>query len=469
MTAADLETGAVDSAASFIRPKKKPFTHHGEPCKNCGTALEGWYCYACGQNADTHHRSILHLIWEAIEGMFHLDGRLANTLPLLFFKPGVLAKDYMEGRIVRHVPPFRTFLVALLLFIFAAEHAIHSIQHHAEEEVHKRAEGLATPQGRAAEADRMRAEAVKDRDARLKEAAEDRDSTLAEAAKERDEALQDPDQDKAKVQAAYQAAVAPVPGEYQADVAKAQERYARAVADAERLRTNPNAAQEVLEADKKMRAAAADQIRAAKVTSFDSAKVQADADRIAEDATEVATVGGVHIKTPNLTAPKTDEKAEAHGGGHGATGAGAAHGEEHWLKAGLIKALENPQYYTLVMFGWGHRLAVLLLPMLGLSLALVYLNKRQYFIYDHLLTATNLLSFAFLTNALGLVLPDPVRSWWFLLLMFWTPINLFQTLRGGYGSSIPGAIIKTLIVWWSTIVSFVLLVGGLMVFALAQI
>jgi len=461
MTAADMETGAMDSATSFIRPKKKPFTHTGEPCKNCGTPLEGWYCHVCGQNADTHHRSILHLTWEAIEGMFHLDGRLANTLPLLFFKPGVLARDYMEGRIVRHVPPFRTFLVALLLFIFAAEHAIHSIQHHAEEEVHKRAEALATPQGRAAEADRMRVEAAKDRDARLKEAAEDRDAALAEATTDRDEALKDTDEDEAKVLAAYQEAVAKAPVEYQADVAKAQERYAKAVADAERLRTNPLAAQEVLEADKKMRKATADQIRAAKVTSFDSGDVEARAKKIAEEATEAATIGGVHIKTPGPAAPE----AEA----HGATGVETAHGKEHWLKAGLIKALENPEYYLLVMFGWGHRLAVLLLPMLGLSLALVYLNKRQYFIYDHLLTATNLLSFAFLTNALGLVLPDPVRSWWFILLMIWTPINLFQTLRGGYGSSIPGAIIKTLIVWWSTVVSFVLLLAALLVFALAQI
>ncbi|KQY92443.1 3'-5' exonuclease [Caulobacter sp. Root1455] len=463
MTAADLETGAVDSAASFIRPKKKPFTHQGEPCKNCGTPLEGWYCYSCGQNADTHHRSILHLIWEAIEGMFHLDGRLANTLPLLFFKPGVLAKDYMEGRIVRHVPPFRTFLVALLLFIFAAEHAIHSVKHHTEEAVHKRAEALATPQGRAAEADRMRAEAVKDRDARLKEAAEDRDSTLAEAAKDRDEALKDSDQDKAKVQKDYQDAVAQAPVEYQADVAKAQKRYDKAVADAEHLRTNPLAAQEVLEADKKMRKAAADQIRAAKVTSFDSSRVEAEADRIAENATETATVGGVHIMTPNIAEPKADADA------HGAAGTEAAHGQEHWLKAGLVKALENPEYYMVVMFGWGHRLAVLLLPMLGLSLTLVYLNKRQFFVYDHMLVATNLLSFAFLTNALGLVLPDPVRGWWFFLLMVWTPINLFQTLRGGYGSSIPGAIIKTLIVWWSTMFSFVLLMGVLMIFALAQI
>ena len=83
--------------------------------------------------------------------------------------------------------------------------------------------------------------------------------------------------------------------------------------------------------------------------------------------------------------------------------------------------------------------------------------------------ATNLLSFAFLTNALGLVLPDPVRNWWFVLLAFWTPINLFQTLRGAYGSSIPGAIMKTLFVWWSTMFSFVLLLCVLLVFALAQI
>jgi hypothetical protein len=458
----DMEAAAADSFTGFFKRRKKhAFERVGEPCANCGTVLEGPYCHACGQSGDNHKRSILHQAWEAIEGMFHLDGRLASTLPALFFKPGVLAKDYMEGRIVRHVPPFRTFLVALLLFIFAAEHAIHSVQHHAEEEVHKRAEALSTPQGRAAEADRMRAEAVKDRDARLKEATEDRDAVLAEAATDRDEALKDPDQDRAKVLKDYQDTVAKAPIDYQADVAKAQERYARDVADAERLRTNPLAAQEVLEADKKMRQRTADQIRKAKVTSFDSSDVEARANKIAEEATETATIGGVHIKTPDIAAPE--------GEAHGAPGAETAHGKEHWFKAGLIKALENPNYYMLVMFGWGHRLAVLLLPMLGLSLTLVYLNKRQFFIYDHLIVATNLLSFAFLTNALGLVLPEVVRGWWFFLLMFWTPINLFQTLRGAYGSSIPGAVIKTLIVWWSTMFSFVLLLAGLLVFALAQI
>jgi hypothetical protein len=464
MTAADLETGAADSVASLVRPKNKPFNHRGEPCKNCGTALEGWYCYSCGQNADTHHRSILHLIWEAIEGMFHLDGRLANTLPLLFFRPGVLAKDYMEGRIVRHVPPFRTFLVALLLFIFAAEHAIHSAQHHAEEARHKRAELLATPQGRAEEAARMRTEAAQDRDERLKSTVADRDETLADAAKSRDADLKDTDQDRAKVLQDYQDDVAKAQASYQEDVTEAQTRYAADIAEANHLQNNPLAGQEALAAEENMRRSAADKIRAAEVPDvFDSNRIEAQANAIAENSKETATIGGVHIRTPDLSQPSAADKE------HAAPGAEASHGKERWPKAGLAKALENPEYYMVVMFAWGHRLAVLLLPMLGLSLALVYLNKRQYFIYDHLIVATNLLSFAFLTNALGLVLPDPLRKWWFVLLIVWTPINLFQTLRGGYGSSIPGAIIKTLIVWWSTMVSFVVLLTGLLVFALAQI
>jgi hypothetical protein len=452
----EMEAAAADSFTEFFKRRRKhAFDGVGKPCANCGAVLEGPYCHACGQNADNHKRSIGHLIWEAIEGMFHLDGRLASTLPALFFKPGMLAKDYMEGRIVRHVPPFRTFLVALLLFIFAAEHAIHSAQHHAEEEAHKRAEALATPEGRAAEAGRMRVEAAKDRDARLKEAAEDRDAVLAEAAKDRDEELKDPDEDRAQVLARYQAETAKAPVEYQEAAAKAQAEYAEDIAKADHLQNNPLAAQEILEADKRMRAQAADRIRGA---SFDINDIDRQAEQMATGSADSTKIGGVTIKTPKAS---TDE-------GHAPAAHGATpHGEkkEHWLQAGLVKAFENPEYYTVVMFGWGHRLAVLLLPMLGLSLTLVYLNKRQFFIYDHLIVATNLLSFAFLTNALGLVLPNPVREWWFFLLIFWTPINLFQTLRGAYGSSIPGAIIKTLIVWWSTMFSFVLLLTGLQIFA----
>jgi hypothetical protein len=340
------------------------------------------------------------------------------------------------------------------------------VQHHAEEETHKRAEALATPQGRATEAGKMRVEAVKDRDTRLKAAAEDRDEALAEATKDRDEGLKDSDQDRAKVQETYAAAVAEAAKDYGENAAEAQARYAKDVADADHLQNNPLAAKEILEADEKMRKKTADSIRGAKVTSvFDGDEVESQATKFADEAADTMTVGGVNIKTPK---PEVGPAEADHGGIAIPVGDGA-HGKEHWLKAGLIKALENPEYYMLVMFGWGHRLAVLLLPMLGLSLALVYVNKRQFYIYDHLIVATNLLSFAFLTNALGLVLPEAIRGWWFFLLMIWTPINLFQTLRGAYGSSIVGAVFKTLIVWTSTFFSFLVLLTGLLIFSLAQI
>jgi hypothetical protein len=451
ITGAELEAAAADSTGGYFRPKQKPFDHKGDLCKNCGTPLEGWFCHSCGQNADTHHRSILHLMWEAIEGMFHLDGRLANTLPLLFFKPGKLAKDYMEGRIVRPVPPFRTFLVALLLFIFSAEHAIHGIRHQQELKEEKAAELLTTPAGRKAKADEIRTGATEDRDGRLRSAAAQRDDDLKEA-----------DADKAKIAA-----------EYAEDVQKAQDRYAKAMAKAQALQDNPNAGAEALAKLHSKSADTAEQIRSMDFRSPDT--IEAGTNKIAD-----AQIAGQHfnIVVPDEDQPSVkvgsepghaDAKAPAPSAEHAKTGEhGKSSATAWWPKEGLAKAIANPDYFLLVMFGWAHRLAVLLLPITGLSLALVYVNKRQYFIYDHLLVATNLLSFSFLIYAILFVLPGALVPWFLGIVQLWAPINLFQTLRGGYGSSVFGALMKTIIVWMISMTSFGLLVGGLMVFTLSQ-
>jgi len=354
---------------------------HGGACANCDAVLHGPYCHVCGQNADTHKRSILHLAWEAVEGFLHLDGRLVRTLPDLFIRPGRLARDYMDGRIARHVPPFRTFLVALLIFIFAAEHATHELQAANAAQKQARAAALATPQGRASLAAADRAEAMKDRD-----------SDLADAAKDRDDDLKDPDENRAAVLARYAAATA-----------QANARYVAAMARAAR------------------------------------------------------TAQGVDVRPPIPTSVKLNVEDE-----------GKAR-RRSWLNQGIRRAIDNPEYYLTVMFAWGHRLAVLLLPIVGLSLALVYRKRREIFIYDHLLVAMNLLSFGFLINAAALMTP-PSLVWYALVAAaVWTPINLFQTLRGAYGSSVLGAVLKTMIVWWVSVVSFFVLVTAVLLVALAQI
>jgi hypothetical protein len=339
-------------------------------CANCGARLQGPYCHVCGQEADRHQRSLPHLAREAIESLFHLDGRLARTLPDLFFRPARLARDYMEHRIARHVPPFRTFLVALLVFILAAEYATHELTEANAREAERHAAALATPQGRAAEAARMRLEAAQDRAQDLKEAAGDRLDDL-----------KDPDDGRARVEARHAAATAKIEARYAADL------------------------------DKASRLAAG---------------------------------------LPARPAAPPSRKAG-------------------WFKTALRKATANPDYYLTLLFTWGHRAAILLLPIVGLCLALVYRNKPRYFIYDHLLVAMNLLSFAFFANALGLLLPPPLMAWWVGLVAIWTPLNLFQTLRGGYGSGVVGAVLKSLVVWTATVTAFGSLIAGLLVFTLTQL
>ncbi len=311
--AKELELAAVDGTSSLFGRHHHWQAQPGAVCANCHTVLGGRYCHTCGQSADNHHRSILHLLFEAIEGLFHLDGRLWRTLPLIFFRPGTLTKDYMEGRIARHVPPLRTFLVSLLLLIFAAEGA-----------VHKQTHSLKPP------------------------------TSAHDSGPKAENRLDIPKQD-------FQLAFGP------------------------------------------------------------------------------AGPSGPSEKATN------------------------------WIETQVEKALKNSDYYTMIVFSWGHRLAILLLPIMAGLLTVLYFYKRRIFIYDHLLVSMNMLSFLFLGLALAMVLPSGFAGPFMGVFTVWVPVNIFMTLRGAYGSSVFGAVVKTLLLWISSFVAFGLMILTLLAVGLTQI
>ena len=113
----DLETAAGASVGGFLTWRRK--TDHdlppGTPCANCGTPLQGPWCHACGQLGEDFHRSAVKLVMEAIEGLFHFDGRIWKTLPDLALRPGRLTRLYLDGHRAPQIPPLRLFLVVLLL------------------------------------------------------------------------------------------------------------------------------------------------------------------------------------------------------------------------------------------------------------------------------------------------------------------------------------------------------------------
>lgn len=316
---------------------------HAE-CLNCAQTLHGRYCSRCGQTADDHHRSILHLAWEAVESLTHLDGRLACTLPALLVRPGRLARDHMEGRRARHVPLFRLFLITLLLFMVSLESVLHA------------------PSGRGLSM------TIEEHGVRT---------------------------------------VVPSPS---------SDQLARVIRGEE----------------------TGDQL---------TAELKAQA-------------AGRRAPAVFASAPRSSSTTLR---------AGSEGRAARWFDDRVDKVRENPEYYKLLVFTWAHRLAVLLLPIFAAQLTLLYAYRRKFYVYDHLVVSMQFLSFVFLVSAVAWALPGAVRDRAVRVAALWTPVNLFMLLRGAYGSSVAGALLKTLLLWSSTLLVFGMLIVGLLALALQQL
>ena len=114
----ELEIAGAASLGGWLSWKKHHTLPVGTPCPSCATPLAGPYCHECGQLGEQFNRSLGHLISEAVESFFHVDGRLFHTLPRLILKPAELTRDYIEGRRAWQIPPLRMFLVVMLIFFF---------------------------------------------------------------------------------------------------------------------------------------------------------------------------------------------------------------------------------------------------------------------------------------------------------------------------------------------------------------
>ncbi|WP_033075457.1 DUF3667 domain-containing protein [Sphingopyxis sp. MWB1] len=86
----------------------------GGRCLNCGTLLTGPHCHYCGQKADLH-RSFSAIGHDLVHAIFHFEGKIWNTLPLLAWRPGDLTRRYIHGERARFISPLALFLFAVFL------------------------------------------------------------------------------------------------------------------------------------------------------------------------------------------------------------------------------------------------------------------------------------------------------------------------------------------------------------------
>jgi|SRR5580765_5032847 hypothetical protein len=89
-------------------------------CDNCGAAVAGRYCAACGQRREAPVHSLWHFTKVAAEDLTHADSRLWRTLGALLGRPGYLTREFLAGRRARYLPPVRLYLVLSVLFFLWA-------------------------------------------------------------------------------------------------------------------------------------------------------------------------------------------------------------------------------------------------------------------------------------------------------------------------------------------------------------
>ena len=110
----DVATGTL--VASAAEPAAGAVSERAHPaiCRNCQTALNGAYCHACGQRGHVH-RTIASIGHDLAHGVFHFEGKIWHTLPLLMWRPGDLTRRYIAGERARFISPVALFLFSVFL------------------------------------------------------------------------------------------------------------------------------------------------------------------------------------------------------------------------------------------------------------------------------------------------------------------------------------------------------------------
>jgi hypothetical protein len=302
--APELDAATADAIAGEVGRASRHALPPGTPCANCATPLAGPWCHACGQKGEDYHRSIRHLAAEAFEGLTHFDGRFWQTVPRLVRRPGELTRDYLDGHRAAQIPPFRLFLVVLVLVFFTG--------------------GLSFGHG--------------GKHARVKVA-------------------------------------------------------------------NPEQATQLIQKN-------------AELTDQDKA-----------DLNEAMTQLG-KVRNGQSSNAYVRERAE--------------------------HAVKNPEAFARALEEWGHRFAILMLPISAAMLAVIFAFKRGVYVFDHLIFSMHSLSFQGLL--LTAIFLGSLLSGWFWWLIVAAPVHLFFHMRATYRISTVGALVRM----WLLFVGSAVAVGMLL-------
>lgn len=132
-----------------------------------------------------------------------------------------------------------------------------------------------------------------------------------------------------------------------------------------------------------------------------------------------------------------------------------------WLNPRLNYAAKHQQEFGAALATWLHRIAIMFLPVATLLLGLIFVFRRNVFLYDHAIFSMHSLSFMGLLFTLVALLgmAAPLRGVAAFLVLA-APTHLFVHMRGYYGTSAIGTLLRMALLFvFSLLAAAVLLLG----------
>ena len=129
---------------------------------------------------------------------------------------------------------------------------------------------------------------------------------------------------------------------------------------------------------------------------------------------------------------------------------------KHWVEARYAAVKKDPERFALILEIWGHRVAILALPVSALMLTILFAFNRRYFVFDHVIFSMHSLSFQLLLLIVILLLSMVIggAAWWLILA---SPVHLFLHMKGTYQRSGFGTLARMVVLFFLTSVTFSLL------------
>ena len=391
MTDADEAAGAAAehvAAAAMVetRPSRpaaiKPDTPEGA-CSNCAAELVGPVCHRCGQVDDRYHRPVLHLVREGLENLVALDGRFARTVPALLVFPGRVTRDFLSGKRARFIPPFRLYILASLLLFVLLPFMIGDF------DISGGVPGSASMNRLQAEIDAAvaRGEITQAEAAEARAALERLEPIVGGGGDDRTA----PDADESAGDAEAEAARDPPP-----------EDGPEPAADGVEASSSPGEVRQQIE---------------------DALSEAGSEGRIGVDVTP----GEGGINEDSVRRQLVPEEF-----GEDTTGL-VPRGFRAYLADQVTKVNEDPQDWLEESIAWIPRVMFVMVPVYALLLGLVYIWRRGFFFYDHLIVSLHFHAALFIAMVLGMAASTLIGGGWVMLaLLIYSNLYLYKVMRAVY-------------------------------------